>query len=100
MSKKIMQSLLAMGLVLGIAASMSQPAQAGGGGRVAAGVAVGTLVGLGIAGARAVPRYFRLSCHAGPRQCGWAGRTCSYDRWGDQVCHGGAWRCRRPNYCG
>ena len=81
MSKKIMQSLLAVGLVLGIAASMNQAAQAGRGGRVAAGVAVRTLVGLGIAGAYAVPRY--LSCHAGPRQCGWAGRTCAYDRWGN-----------------
>src|SRR5262245_25395027 len=97
MSKNIMRSLLATGLVLGIAASMSQPAEARRGGP-AAGVAVGVVLGLGISGANAVPRYFRV-CRALPPQCGWADRTCSYDRWGDQVCRGGTWRCQRPTYC-
>src|SRR5262245_28331570 len=98
MSKKIMQFLLATGLVLGIAASTSQPTEARRRGP-AAGVAIGMVLGLGVAGAYALPLSFHPHCRALPLQCGWAGRTCSYDRWGDYVCQGGTWRCQRPAYC-
>jgi hypothetical protein len=98
MSKKTMLPLVATGLVFAIAASTSQPAEARRGGP-AAGVAVGTVLGLGIAGVYTVPRYLYLSCRAIPLQCGWVGRTCAYDRWGDHVCQGGTWRCQRPTNC-
>lgn len=78
MWKTVVKSLLALTVVLGLAASASQPAEARGG-RVAAGLAVGTLLGLGIAGAYAGPRYYYgdgPGCYRGPRQCDWVGRSC------------------------
>ena len=92
MLKKITQAVLALTLVLGIAASASQPAEARRGGLVA-GVAVGTLLGLGIAGAYAGPRYYAHGgeCFPGPRQCGWAGRSCWTNKYGEYVCRGGAY---------
>ena len=56
MLKKLMQSAAALALVAGIAAASSQPAEARRG--VGAGVAIGTILGLGIAGAYAGPRYY------------------------------------------
>lgn len=104
MLKKFMQGALALTLVLGIGAAASQPAEAGRGGRVAAGVAVGTLLGLGIAGAYAGPRYYGYGpgpagCYRGPRQCDWVGRSCWYNRFGEYVCRGGEYRCWRPTIC-
>ena len=83
---------------------LSRPAEAGRGGRVAAGVAIGTLLGLGIAGAYAGPRYYGPAyygpgCYPGPRQCGWAGRSCWRNPYGETVCRGGEWRCWRPTIC-
>lgn len=100
MLKKIMHALLALTVVLGIAASMSAPAEARRGG-LAAGVAVGTLLGLGIAGAYAGPRYYGYAgdCYRGPRQCNWVGRSCWYNRYGEYVCRGGEYRCWRPRIC-
>lgn len=104
MSKRITQALLALTLVLGMGAALSQPADARGrGGSVAAGVAVGTLLGLGIAGAYGGPRYYAPAygpeCYRGPRQCGWTGRSCFRNYYGEPVCRGGEWRCWRPLIC-
>jgi hypothetical protein len=103
MLRKIMQAALALTLVLGIAASASEPAEARRGGRVAAGIAVGTLLGLGIAGAYAGPRGYYYDdgpeCFRGPRQCAWTGRNCWTNRYGEYVCRGGQYRCWRPTIC-
>ena len=99
-----MQALLALTLIFGMGAALSQPAEAHRrGGAVAAGVAVGALLGLGIAGAYAGPRYYGPAygpaCYLGPRQCGWAGRHCYRNAYGEPICRGGEWRCWRPTYC-
>ena len=100
MWKTVTKSLLALAVVLGLSATVSQPADARGG-RVAAGVAVGTLLGLGIAGAYAGPRYYGdgPGCYRGPRQCDWVGRSCWTNRYGEYVCRGGERRCWRPTIC-
>jgi hypothetical protein len=106
MMKKIMQSALALALVAGTFAATTQQAAAGGrhhhhGGGVAAGVAIGTILGLGIAGAYAGPRYYDEgpACYRGPRQCDYVGRSCWYNRYGERVCRGGEYRCWRPTVC-
>ena len=102
MIRKMMQSLLALAVVLGIGASLSQPAEAHRrGGGIAAGVAVGTILGLGIAGAYEGRRYYRdgPDCYRGPRQCQWVGRSCWHNRVGEYVCRGGDYRCWRPTIC-
>ena len=104
MCKKFTRAFLAMTIVLGLGAALSRPAEAGRDGRIVAGVAVGTLLGLGIAGAYAGPRYYGPAtygpgCYSGPRQCGWAGRSCWRNPYGETVCHGGEWRCWRPTLC-
>jgi hypothetical protein len=104
MIKKLMQSLMALALVVGVTASSVQPADAGHrGGRVAAGVAAG-IIGLGLLGAYANSRerhYYRSSgeCYPGPEECGWTNRRCFENEWGDRVCRGGRWTCWRPTYC-
>ena len=70
MLKKIAQSAAALMLVLGIVAATVQPAEAHRrGGGVAAGLAIGTILGLGIAGAYAGPRYYDHGpgCYRGPQ---------------------------------
>jgi|SRR5581483_2305417 len=116
MLEKFARSLLALTLSGAIGLAVVHPADAGDGGRVAAGVAVGTVLGLGIAGAYAGPRYYPgpsyyagpayypgsyygPGCYPGPRQCGWSGRGCWHNRWGEYVCGGGVWRCWRPMIC-
>jgi hypothetical protein len=101
MRKNITHALLALTVVLGMGAALSQPAQAHRrGGGIAAGVAVGTLLGLGIAGAYAGPRYrYGAECYPGPRQCDRVGRRCWRDAYGEVVCRGGEWRCWRPTIC-
>jgi hypothetical protein len=103
MMKTFLQSAAALALVGGIFAATTQPADAGcrgcGGGFVA-GAAVGTILGLGIAGAYAGPRYYAgPGCYPGPRQCGYVGRSCWFNRWGERVCGGGEYRCWRPTVC-
>jgi hypothetical protein len=99
--KKLIQCVMAAALAVGIAASMSQPAEAHRRGGVAAGVAIGTILGLGIAGAYAGPRYYGEGdgCYRGPRQCAWIDRTCWHNRYGEYVCRGGDYRCWRPTIC-
>jgi hypothetical protein len=109
MLKKVMQAALALAVVVGIAAAASEPADAHRRGGLAAGVAVGTLLGLGIAGAYAGPRYYDgpryyayddgPGCYRGPRQCNWVGRSCWHNRYGEYVCRGGDYRCWRPTIC-
>lgn len=103
MLKRIAQSAAALTLVLGIAAASVQPAEAHRRGGVAAGLAVGTILGLGIAGAYAGPRYYGYDegpgCYRGPRQCAYTGRSCWYNSYGEQVCRGGEYRCWRPTIC-
>ena len=104
MTKVITRTLLALTILFGLEAAASRPAEAGRGGGVAVGVAAGTLLGLGIAGAYAGPRYYGPAyygpgCYAGSRQCGWAGRNCWRNPYGETVCHGGEWRCWRPTVC-
>ena len=100
MRKTITHALLALAVVLGSSAAASRPADARRGG-LAAGIAVGTLLGLGIAGAYAGPRYYANGpgCYRGPRQCNWVGRSCWINRSGETICSGGDWRCWRPTIC-
>src|SRR5262245_26814066 len=89
MMKKIVQGAAALALVAGICVATTQQADAyrGRGGGVAAGVAIGTILGLGIAGAYAGPRYYDgPACYPGPRQCAYVGRSCWFNRWGERVC--------------
>jgi hypothetical protein len=102
--KKIMHSLMALTLIVGVTASSIEPAEAGRGGRFAAGVAAG-IIGLGLLGAYGHARdrdYYRAGggdCYPGPEECGWVNRRCFENRYGDYVCRGGRWTCWRPTYC-
>jgi hypothetical protein len=102
MRKKITHTLLALTVALALGAAMSQSAEAHRrGGGVAAGLAVGTLLGLGIAGTYAGPRYYGdgPACYRGPRRCSWVGRSCWVNRFGETICSGGDYRCWRPTIC-
>jgi hypothetical protein len=108
MLNKFMASLLAVLLAFGtVMAANTAPAEAGRGGRVAAGVAAG-IIGLGVLGAYAHARerhYYSgyrdddEVCYRGPRECGWVGRRCFENRYGDEVCRGGRWTCWRDTVC-
>ncbi|MEW5962374.1 MAG: hypothetical protein AB1749_02320 [Pseudomonadota bacterium] len=106
MLKTIAHALLAAALALGVVTTSTGPAEAGRGGRIAAGVAAG-IIGLGILGAYAHSRhryydsgyYGYGGCYRGPRECGWHGRYCYENRWGDTVCRGGHYSCTRRTYC-
>jgi hypothetical protein len=101
MMKKIMQSATALALTAGIFAATAQDADAHRrGGGVAAGLAVGTILGLGIAGAYAGPRYYDgPGCYVGPRRCDYVGRSCWFNRYGERVCRDGEYRCWRERVC-
>ena len=104
MIKKILHPLLALTLAAGIATVSVQQAEAGRGGRVAAGVAAG-IIGLGILGAAAHARGdgyyddYDDGCYRGRRRCHWEGRRCYEDRYGEEVCRGGERVCHRPLIC-
>ena len=63
---------------------------------------VGTVIGLGIAGAiardREDPYYHRSSCYPGPRQCQVVGTKCWRDDYGARQCRDDV-RCWRPEIC-
>jgi hypothetical protein len=101
MMKKIMQGAAAVALAAGIFVATAQDADAHRrGGGVAAGVAIGTILGLGIAGAYAGPRYYDgPGCYAGPRHCDYVGRSCWFNRYGERICRGGEYRCWRERVC-
>lgn len=107
----MIQRMTTLAMVAALAGGLAMPtieqAEAGRGGRVAAGVAAG-IIGLGILGAYAHSRGYRHyddyqryepTCYRGPRRCRWVRGQCWRDRWGDRVCERGYRRCRRPVYC-
>lgn len=106
MMKKILQPVMALVLAAGLAAATVQEAEAGRGGGVAAGVAAG-IIGLGILGAAASARGrggyyyddYEPACYRGPRRCHWENQRCFENRYGDMVCRGGDYVCRRPMIC-
>lgn len=101
MNQRIVHLAVAATMATGLALSSVQPAEAGRGGRVAAGIAAG-IIGLGILGAYANSRerrYYEPACYRGPRRCRWVGRRCWHDRYGDYICRQGRRRCWRPVYC-
>jgi len=105
MIKRLTSIVLAAVLAVGAVAATVDDAEARRGRGVGIGVAAG-IIGLGILGAAAAanagPRYYygpRPACYAGPRECAWSGRSCWYNRFGEYVCGGGAYRCWRPTIC-
>ena len=103
MLKKIAMPLMALLLAFGTMAASVQPAEAGRGGRVAAGVAAG-IITLGILGAAANAGRDRhsdrhRSCYEGPRECYWRDRHCFHNRYGDYICRGGERICERRTIC-
>jgi hypothetical protein len=104
MLKKLMQSAAALALTVGIVAASTQEADAHRRNRgLGAGIAIGTILGLGIAGAYAGPRYHGYydgpACYPGPRTCGHVGRSCWFNAYGERVCRGGEYRCWRAQVC-
>lgn len=107
MIRKITSLVLAVALAVGIVAASHSDAEArrGIGYGIAAGVIAGTVLGAYAYGSRAYasPYYYSYgpgpACYKGPRQCGWSGRSCWYNRYGEYVCGGGEWRCWRPTIC-
>jgi hypothetical protein len=99
MLKKFTQSAAALAMVAAIGAATVQPAEARRG--FGPGLAIGTILGLGIAGAYAGPRYYEYGpgCYRGPRQCDYVGRSCWFNSYGERVCRGGEYRCWRPTVC-
>jgi len=106
MVRKFLHPLLALLLAAGIAAASVHEAEAGRGRGVAAGVAAG-IIGLGILGAAASARDrgyyydddYEPACYRGERRCGWENRRCFENRYGEVVCRGGDYVCRRPLIC-
>jgi hypothetical protein len=101
---KIVHLVLALTLACAVGASFADEAQAHDGAGMAAGVAAG-IIGLGILGATARPRYYYdvydapPPCYHGPRTCTWEHRYCFENSYGDYVCRGGEYICRRPLIC-
>lgn len=107
MIKKILHPVMAAVVAAGLACATVEEAQAGRGGRVAAGIAAG-IIGLAILGAASRARgggYYEddyepePDCYRGPRRCTWENRQCFENRYGDYVCRGGDYVCRRPLIC-
>jgi hypothetical protein len=98
MMRKILQGAASLALVAGMFAATMHEAEARRG--FGPGLAIGTILGLGIAGAYAGPRYYDgPGCYRGPRQCGYVGRSCWFNRYGERVCRDGEYRCWRPTVC-
>ena len=101
----MLKKLTSMSMVFALAATATvatfEAGQAGGyrrGPGFGVGIAAGIL-GLGILGAAAANARPYGSCYPGPRQCDYAGRRCWINRYGDEVCGGGEYRCYRPTIC-
>ena len=100
MLRKILHPLMALTLAAGMASVTLHDAEAGRGGRVAAGVAAG-IIGLGILGAAAHRGgyYYDDGCYRGRLRCRWEGGRCFENRYGEEVCRGGERVCHRPLIC-
>lgn len=105
MLRKILHPVLALALAAGMAATSVQQAEARHGRGIAAGVAAG-IIGLAILGAASRHRGHYYDdyddgggCYRGPRRCGWENRRCFENGYGDYVCRGGDYICRRPVIC-
>ena len=105
MMKKLMSFAIAATVVAGAVATTANDAEARRGRGFGLGVAAG-VIGLGILGAAAAanagPRYYGYGgggCYRGARQCGWTGRSCYTNRYGEYVCGGGQMVCQRPLIC-
>lgn len=103
--RALVHPLMALTMAVGMMTATMQDAEAGRGGRIAAGVAAG-IVGLAILGAASRSRggyyyddYDDERCYRGRRRCHWSGRRCFENRYGDYVCRGGRYVCRRPLVC-
>lgn len=90
MIRKITHSLMALTMVVGAGVASVQPAEAGRGGNVAAGVAAG-IIGLGILGAYANARDRRYygNCYQVGGGCYWREGRCFINRFGEEVCRRG-----------
>jgi hypothetical protein len=103
MLRKMLRPMLALALMAGLSTAPVERAQAGGRG-VAAGVAAG-IIGLAILGASRSRAYgyeyddYEPRCYRGPRRCFWANRHCFENSYGDTICRGGDYVCRRPTIC-
>lgn len=103
MLRTIEPPLMIFVLVSGLILAPIQQARAHDGAGTAAGIAAG-IIGLGILGAAAGARedhYYASDgeCYPGPRECYWSHRRCFEDPYGDWVCRGGEYVCRRPLIC-
>lgn len=103
MLRKIVHSLMALTLAVGLAVAPMQQAQAGHGRGIGLGIAAG-IIGLGIIGAAASARNGydyddEPGCYRGRRICHWAHRHCFENSYGDYVCRGGDYICERPLIC-
>lgn len=101
--KKLMSMFLALALATGAMMTMADDAEArrGRGVGIGVGVAAG-IIGLGILGAaaNARPSYgYAPACYQGPRECSWGPGRCWYNRYGEQVCGRGEYRCYRRTIC-
>ncbi|MEZ5853446.1 MAG: hypothetical protein R3D67_01380 [Hyphomicrobiaceae bacterium] len=98
MLKTITHAAIAATLLAASTFTVTTTAEARGG-RTAAGVIAGTIIGLGVLGAYANARdYDRGRCYEGRRVCRVVGERCFYNRYGEQVCRDKV-RCHRPTYC-
>ena len=110
-----MLPVLALAIVSGIGFSTVQPAEAGRGGRLAAGIALGIIAGAVITHQNR--RHYRNRhdyygddnysdysyvgagvCYKGPRRCRRVRRICT-DGYGDRYRCGWRRKCWRPTYC-
>ncbi len=105
MIRKILHPVMALTLAAGLASASVQQAEAGRGRGIAAGIAAG-IIGLGIIGAASARRGYDYDdygyeehCFRGRRRCHWIDRRCFENRYGDVVCRGGDYVCRRPLIC-
>lgn len=104
MLRKMLYPVLALALVMGTTAASVEPAHARGG-RGAA-IAAGIL-GLAILGATASRHRaygyeyddYGPRCYRGRERCYWSGRRCFENDYGDTICRGGDYVCRRPLIC-
>jgi hypothetical protein len=107
MLKRLLMSVLALTVLAGASTTTIGPADARS--RVGVGIAAGIIAGTALgAYAYGYPRYYgprtysyasSPECYQGPRQCSWHGRSCWFNRWGEQVCNRGEYRCWRPTVC-